>query len=270
MIKKYLLTLATASLGVLAVTAYAQAPGNDERVVDALKERLPRTKVDKVDCGINNGLCEVTAGSQVFYVDMSGRFLVIGRVYDMETRQDLTAARLLEVNPDMLLGAAAGKAESRAEAQPARVPPIAAIPRNLSLASLPVSGGIVWGNSSPSAPTVTVFSDFRCGYCRQLSGVLEQLNVRVIERPISIMGSRSIADQVFCARDRSKALKQAYAGEAITETKTCDTSSLDANEQFARANRISGTPVIVRADGAMLEGYRPKEVIAAWLKGSKS
>ena len=33
--------------------------------------------------------------------------------------------------------------------------------------------------------TVTVFSDFRCGYCRALSGVLEGMNVRVIERPIS-------------------------------------------------------------------------------------
>ena len=32
-----------------------------------------------------DGLCEVTAGSNLFYVDRTGRYLVIGRVYDMES-----------------------------------------------------------------------------------------------------------------------------------------------------------------------------------------
>jgi thiol:disulfide interchange protein DsbC len=61
-----------------------------------------------------DGVCEVTAGSQLFYVDRTARYLLIGRVYDMQTRQDLTAVRLLEVNPDLLVGGAAG--------QPARSP----------------------------------------------------------------------------------------------------------------------------------------------------
>ena len=242
----------------------------DAAVEQALKTRLKNTKVDKVDCAKANGLCEVTAGSQIFYVDPSGRFLVIGRVYDMETRQDLTAARLLEVNPDMLVGAAAGRADGPmqgAQPRPASVP---AQPRKLSLSSLPAAGGIVWGSVNKDAPTVTVFSDFRCGYCRQLSAVLESMDVRVIERPISILGSRALANEVFCARDRKRALKQAYAGESITDTASCDTSALDANEKFARSNALGGTPVIVRSDGAVLEGFRPREVLAAWLQGSKS
>ena len=43
-----------------------------------------------------------------------------------------------------------------------------------------------------------------------------------------------------------------------------------ANERFARDNGLSGTPVIVRSDGAMIEGFRPREAIAAWLRGAKS
>lgn len=256
-----------APAGYLA--AQALAP-KDQAVADALKTRLKNTKVDRVDCSKTNGLCEVTAGSQIFYVDPSGRFLVIGRVYDMETRQDLTAARLLEVNPDMLVGAAAGRAEGPSQGQQALPAAGPAKPRILSLSSLPAAGGIVWGSSNKDAPTVTVFSDFRCGYCRQLSNVLEGMDVRVVERPISILGSRSLANDVFCARDRKRAVKQAYAGEAITDTANCDTSPLDANEQFARSNALGGTPVIVRSDGAVLEGYRPREVLAAWLKGAKS
>lgn len=259
---------AAVGIGTMAA-AIASAP-SDQAVADALKARLKNTKVDKVDCSKTNGLCEVTAGNQIFYTDPSGRFLVIGRVYDMETRQDLTAARLLEVNPDMLVGAAAGRAEGPSQGQPARPATVPAATRKLSLSALPAAGGIVWGSSSKDAPTVTVFSDFRCGYCRQLSSVLEGMDVRVIERPISILGSRALANEVFCARDRKRAVKQAYAGEAITDTSNCDTSPLDANEQFARNNALGGTPVIVRSDGAVLEGYRPRDVLVAWLKGAKS
>ncbi|NBW75736.1 MAG: DsbC family protein [Sphingomonadaceae bacterium] len=245
----------------------------DQRVEAALKERLPRTQVSRVDCSRVDGVCEVTAGSQLFYVDRSGRYLMIGRVYDMQTRQDLTAVRLLEVNPDLLVGGAAG---SRREVEAAEAPrrgmnaasAASGAPRTLSLASLPEAGGIVWGN--PGGQTVTVFSDFRCGYCRALSGVLDQMGVKVIERPISILGSRALAEQVFCASDRRRAVKQAYAGEAITETRSCDASALDANERFAREHGLSGTPVIVRSDGAVIEGFRPREALAAWLKGAKS
>src|SRR3546814_6981863 len=45
--------------------------------------------------------------SSDLYVDGTARYLIVGRVYDMESRQDLTAAKLLEMNPDMLLGGAA-------------------------------------------------------------------------------------------------------------------------------------------------------------------
>ncbi len=244
----------------------------DQAVAALLKQRLPRTQVSRVNCQLVDGVCEVTAGSQLFYVDRTARYLLIGRVYDMQTRQDLTAVRLLEVNPDLLVGGAAGSKQEAQEVETPRrdvsTPAASGAPRMMSLAALPEAGGIVWGASS--GPSVTVFSDFRCGYCRALSGVLESMNVRVIERPISVLGSRDLANQVFCARDRRKAVKAAYAGTPITDTRTCDTSPLDANERFAREQGLAGTPVIVRSDGAVIEGFRPREVLEQWLKGAKS
>jgi len=255
-----------------AKAAYAALRPADASVIALLKARLPKTQVSKVDCAIVDGLCEVTAGNNLFYVDRSGRYLVIGRVYDMETRQDLTATRLLEINPDMLIGGAA-KANNAPEGGE---PPIAkaagaASPTTLSrlsLDGLPNDGAIVWGNQS--GKTVTVFSDFRCGYCRALSNTLRSMNVRVVERPISVLGSRDLANQVYCAKNRETALHQAYAGEPLRNSATCDTSGLDANERFARSHGLNGTPVIVRADGAMIEGYRPKEALASFIAGGRS
>ena len=268
-----LIVSAFVAAAIGAKAAYAALRSADASVIALLKARLPKTQVSKVDCAVVDGLCEVTAGNNLFYVDRSGRYLVIGRVYDMETRQDLTATRLLEINPDTLIGGAA-KANNAADGGE---PPIAkavgsgmqpTTPSRISLDGLPKDGAIVWGN--PSGKTVTVFSDFRCGYCRALSNTLHSMNVRVVERPISVLGSRDLANQVYCAKNRETALHQAYAGEPLRNAATCDTSGLDANERFARSHGLNGTPVIVRADGAMIEGYRPKEALASFIAGGRS
>lgn len=252
---------------------FSGASARQDKVVELLKARLPKTQITKVNCEKVNGLCEVTAGTTLFYVDQSARFLVIGRVYDMQTQQDLTAVRLLEMNPDMLVGGAAKAANAGGDGEKdapitrsAKTPPPAI--KHLDLSGLPQSGAIAWGN--PSGTTVTVFSDFRCSYCRALSNSLRDMNVRVVERPISTLGSRELANQVYCAKNREKALHQAYAGEPVQSGGSCDTSGLDANEKYARANGLAGTPVIVRSDGAVIEGYRPKEFLKAWIDGGRS
>ena len=243
----------------------------------ALTQRLPRTAVTKVDCSHVPGICEVQAGTNLFYIDPSARYLIIGRIYDMETHQDLTAARLLAINPDILVGAAATAKAQEAESaglapshpQSASGPataPASAPAQKVSLASLPANGAIEWGTSTPNAPRVTVFSDFHCGYCRALHQTLKAMGVRVTERPISILGTRAISESVICAEDKAAAMERAYADQDVVK-RACDTSGLDANEVFARAHGFTGTPVLIREDGAVLLGFRPREFLESWLKG---
>lgn len=277
--KRWVMTgLAVMALaGGAGLAAATVAPGAEDRVTRALHARLPKTKVTKVDCGVVAGLCEIQAGDNLFYTDAGGRYLVIGRVYDMETRQDLTAARLLAINPDLLAGTAASAAREDGDA-PAGLTPSSTTPSppsspraavraaaNVSLAALPSSGAIVWGRGRSQ---VTVFSDFHCGYCRLLHQQLKAMDVRVLERPISVLGTRMVSNAVLCAPAPARALEQAYEG-ADLPARACDTSGLDANERFAREHGFDGTPVIVREDGAVLHGYRPKEVLEAWLAGGK-
>lgn len=277
----YVLIPAALGLSVAGIALAADTSNPEDQVRALLKARLPKTPVSAIDCGKIAGLCEITAGSNLFYVDSQARYLVIGRVYDMQTRQDITAARLLEMNPDMLVGAAAranaaalgGQTDEGAElAAPtsARMEKtsLPAKPRTLSLEGLPRDGAIVWGN--PAGRTVTVFTDFRCSYCRALTGVLKEMNVRVVERPISVLGSRDLTDRVYCSRNREAALHAAYAGEPLKGAGSCDTSGLDANEAFAHRHGLNGTPVIVRSDGAVLEGYRPRAFLENWLKDVRS
>ncbi len=106
-------------------------------VEQALKARLPKTRIDKIICGSIGALCEINAGGTLFYVDKTARYLLVGRIYDMETRQDLTAARLLELNPDLI---AAGGAKATAHDPLIRM---AMVPRVLEARGLDVSPKLI-------------------------------------------------------------------------------------------------------------------------------
>ena len=230
--------------GVAVLTAMPAQAAITRDVVQALKLRLPKTPIDALDCTSFAPWCEVVSGETLFYTDEAARYLFVGRLYDLEERRDVTATRLLELNPDLL---AAGAARA---AGPAKT--------KVDLSQLPHEGAIRWGN--PKGPRLVVFSDFQCGYCKKLTGALEQAGVLVEERPISIFGaaSRRLSESVLCASDPVAALHAAYTGKHVPRPASCKAiRALDANEAFAKANGFAGTPVIVRAsDGAVMHGYR--------------
>jgi thiol:disulfide interchange protein DsbC len=237
------------------------------KVEAALKLRLPKTPIDAISCKGLGGLCEVASKTTLFYVDPRAKYLVIGRVYDMEARQDLTAARLLALNPDLLAAGAARRGSGDGEeAQPqARI-----APKQVSLAGLPAGGAITWGPAN--GPKVTVFSDFHCSYCKKLTAALKAIGARVEERPISIFGAeaRKDAERVLCSPNPETSLHAAYSRLALANPKPCDTRGLDANEAFAKTHGFAGTPVIVRpSDGAVLEGYRDAAALRAFLSPTK-
>ena len=234
------------------------------KVRAALKLRLPKTPIDAVECKGLGGLCEVASKTTLFYVDARAKYLVIGRVYDMEARQDLTAARLLALNPDLLAAGAARRGGGGD--QDAAAPQARSAPQKVSLAGLPANGAITWGPAN--GPKVTVFSDFHCGYCKKLSAELKAIGARVEERPISIFGpeARKDSERVLCSPNPETSLHAAYSGLALANPKPCDTRGLDANEAFAKAHGFGGTPVLVRpADGAVIEGYRDAAALRAFL-----
>ena len=252
--------------GVASLAAPPGAP-DTAKVRAALKLRLPKTPIDAIDCSGLGGLCEVASKSTLFYVDRAAKYLVIGRVYDMEARQDLTAARLLALNPDLLTAGAARRQGD--EDEPPQQRP--SVPARVSLAGLPANGAIPWGPAD--GPKVVVFSDFNCGYCKKLEGELKALGARVEERPISIFGaeSRRLAERVLCSPRPEVSLHMAYSGLALANPRPCDTTGLDANEAFAKAHGFGGTPVIVRpSDGAVIEGFRPAGALREFLRAAPS
>ena len=82
--KHFLIALFAASAVIATPVTAAPHPGaastgkptsENPVVLAALKMRLPKTTVDHIDCSKIAGLCEVTAGKTLFYVDAHARYM---------------------------------------------------------------------------------------------------------------------------------------------------------------------------------------------------
>ena len=66
-------------------------------IEETIRKALPNTEIDSVQLSVVPGLVEIVAGGNLFYFDPTGRYLVVGSIYDMRTATDLTAQRKREV-----------------------------------------------------------------------------------------------------------------------------------------------------------------------------
>lgn len=191
------------------------------------------------------GLFQVISGGEIFYVDSSGRYSVVGgSLIDMQQQRDLTAAEL------------------------DRVHAIAFDRLPLQLAIKEVRG--------KGTRSLAVFEDPNCPICKVFTKFLDQIDDVTIYRfmyPVIAPQSEAMAQGAWCARDRESAWRdvmagmgaQAYRANAGTSANAanpaaCDTSGLAAILKFGEANRINNTPTVILGSGKRLVGATPPEL----------
>lgn len=243
----------------LSLGAHAAAPAlggeseSDAAAVRAKLERaLPKTAIASVDCERPGGLCEIAAGDNILYTDREATVLIVGRVFDLATGDDLTAgARRKAFGPD----AAAAEVTQTA---------------SVDWSSLPKGGAIVRG--AGAARRIAVFSDLNCAWCRALHGELATIpDLEVSEHIVSFLASDARARSVACAGDREAALHDAYTNAPLPPApKDCRPEVLAINTAFFEQQGFQGTPVIVRPDGAVLFGLRDAEFLSRWIEEGQS
>jgi thiol:disulfide interchange protein DsbC len=228
-----------------------------------------------VRCGAALAFCEVTAGKNVLYVSRDGRFAMLGTLLDLRDRLNLTEKRVKELGEIEDITSKYG-----APGQGSQTPVKAAaasgaaptIPQTLAV-NLPIANAVV---HHPGAPLkVKVFSDYNCGYCRMLFSDLKAApDIEVTEYPLSFLrpDSGDKAKIALCSSDRVSAADALYFGGDVKTGSDCAAAStaVAGNSEFAKQHGISGTPTLVRADGATSAGYMPLEQLRTWLKGAKA
>jgi thiol:disulfide interchange protein DsbC len=261
----------------LTKTVLANEAG-DAGLARKVQAAFPNTKVASVHCGVVPGLCEVTAGKTVFYVTPDARYAVVGSVLDLKARVDVTDRRIKELGqldavtsrlgatPPAVTGAQGqpGDVAANTEAAPTMGPIKIDLPRDNAIVH------------HPGAPLkVSVVTDLNCGFCRMLMEALKTApDIELTEYPIQLLRPDSLdkAKLALCSTDREATANNIYFGGDLKVAGDCSKAeaAVQANTAFARAHGISGTPALIRADGATHAGFMPIDQLRAWIKGGQA
>lgn len=218
--------------------AKAEAGSAEERALQALQSINPNIEVDHVGAAPLPGFREAVVGGQMVYISDDGRYLLQGALFDVQEKTDLSQAGMAEV-------------------------------RRSLLATIPASERIVFAPENPEY-TVSVFTDVECGYCRKLHEDIAEYNrlgIAIEYLAFPRMGPAS-ADfskmiSVWCAGDRAAALTAAKEGRRVPSI-NC-TSPVARHYDIGRRVGLTGTPMIVTADGTQMPGYMPPADLRAAL-----
>jgi len=231
-----------AALSLFGLTAIA-ANADENAVKQAMAKSMPDVKIESIKPSEINGLYEVTVGGSIFYVSDNGKYLMQGRLIDIEARKDLAEEKLSGT-------------------------------RKQALENLGVDKMIVF-KPKESNYKVTIFTDIDCGYCRKLHSEIDKymaegITIQYVFFPRAGKGSDSYnkAVSVWCAEDRNAALTAAKKDQKVP-AKTCD-NPVDEHMKLGAEFDVTGTPMIVTEKGTIYPGYLPAKQLAEALRSEKT
>ncbi len=222
--------------GTLAqAAAPPQPPADPSDPRTEVVSHLPGAKVDDLRASPIKGMYEYTRGTDIAYVTADGKYAINGDLYDIAADNNLTEVHRREL-------------------------------RNKLMAAYPEDQMLVFGPKDAKY-TITVFTDVDCAFCRKLHSQIADYNklgirVRYLLYPRTGPNSSSWtkAEQVWCSPDRNDALTKAKLGQDL-KTKACTDNPVARSYALGQQFALQGTPAILLADGELLSGYEPPDVM---------
>ena len=218
-----LIPILMAAVGLLVCTA---ASAQEANIRKALAERIPQMdKIDEVRPTPMKGLFEVRIGTDLFYTDAQGNYVIQGELIDTKARRNLTEDRINKLTA-------------------------------VDFAALPLKDAftIVRGDGKRK---LAVFEDPNCGYCKRFERDMQNVDnvtVYMFLYPILSPDSAEKSRNIWCAKDKAAAWHDQMLRDKSAPAASCDTSALQRNLAFGRKYKITGTPTLIFADGSRVPG----------------
>jgi thiol:disulfide interchange protein DsbC len=208
-----------------------------------LSERIPQLqKIDEVTKTPIPGLFEVRVnGTEIFYTDAEGNYLLQGSLIDTKQRRNLTEERVEKLTA-------------------------------ISFDALPLKDAftIVRGNGKRK---FAVFEDPNCGYCKRFERDLLKIdNVTIYMFLYPILGpdSGEKSKHIWCAKDKGKAWQDWMVRDKPAAVASCDTAAIDRNVEIGHKHKITGTPTLIFVDGTRVPGAIGSAQVEKYLTDAKN
>ena len=185
------------------------------------------------------GLYEVRVGTDLFYTDAQGNYLIQGELFDTRAKRNLTEDRINKLTA-------------------------------VDFSALPLNDAftIVRGDGKRK---LAVFEDPNCGYCKRFEKDLQSVDnvtIYLFLYPILSPDSAEKSRNIWCAKDQAKAWHEQMLNSKNAPAAQCDPAAIQRNLAFGRKYKITGTPTVifsnnVRVPGAISAAEVEKHLAAA-------
>jgi len=202
-----------------------------------VKIKNPEAKILKIQISPIKGLWEVAVEDKgkrgLFYVDFSKKYLIGGKIIEVNAAVDRTGERLKELNKN----------------------------RRIDRSRIPLKDALLLGGKNASKKVI-IFTDPDCPFCwkfhKELKKVVEQrkdiafyikLFPLIKLHPDALWKSRTIA-----CNNSLKLLEDNFEKKTILRP-NCEAKEIDENIKLAESLGISGTPTSIMPDGSVHTGF---------------
>lgn len=226
--------LATAAWGC-AIAAQPQ-----DTISKTLTERIPQLQqVDEVKPTPMKGLYEVRVGTDVFYSNETGDYLIQGELIDTQAQRNLTEDRINQLTA-------------------------------VDFKQLPFEDAIkiVHGKGERQ---MAVFEDPNCSYCKRFERDLQNVDnvtVYMFLYPILSRDSAEKSRNIWCAKDSVKAWQDLMLKDKNPAAASCDIDAIQRNLALGRKHKITGTPTLIFADNSRIPGAITSSEVEKYLKAA--
>jgi len=208
-----------------------------------LETKFPGAAISNISKSPYFGLYEAQFDDRLVYTDAKVSYVVVGAIYDANTKQNLTDARLRKLN---------------------RVD-WATLPLELSFKR-------VKGNGSRK---LAIFSDADCPFCKRLEGDLKDLDDVTIYTflfPIDQLHPDAARKSavLWCADDKAKAWDEFFASGKLPDNKGDCATPIAQTAQLGQRLHVTATPTLVFADGSIVPGALPRARLEDELKNAET
>jgi thiol:disulfide interchange protein DsbC len=202
---------------VLASASFAFAPlasADEAAIRKNISERLPNfPAIDEVTKSSIPGLYELRVGTDIFYTDEQGNYLIEGQMIDTKSRVNLTEQRIAKLTA-------------------------------IDFKALPLKDAMVWKQGTGERKLV-VFADPNCGYCKKFEKDLQAVkDVTVYTFLYPILGGDSPRSRSRSGARRTTPRPGATGCSTAPRSRqpACDVSALQRNYAFGRSTASAARP----------------------------
>ena len=246
------------ALAALAAGALAQAPAPAPAAAPAasaaaaevatirktLLEKFPGAEIKSITkTNYLGGLYEVQFDDRLIYTDGKVGQVLIGAVYDVATRANLTEQRLRKLN-------------------------------RVSLDVLPLEMAIKKVKGKGERKLI-IFSDADCPFCAKLEQEmkgLDNVTIYTFLFPIDQLHPQAAqkSRQIWCSSDRAKAWDDFFESGKVPDNKGECQNPVAATQALGAKLKIQATPTMILADGTVLPGALPLARLEAEMKDAEA